>query len=262
MLKQNLNLFKEKVSLLEKALDFTRVGITITDPSLSDNPIIYVNEGFLSMAGYEYEEVIGKNCRFLQGEDTDKDSVREIKEALQDKKKISIKLRNYRKDGTPFWNDLTIDPFYMEEEGKYYFIGIQNDITKQEEYQERLEITLKEIDRLSTPLVPVTDNTLVLPLIGNLSRERFEKITEIVVSDTNVRHATYLILDLSGLGMFDDHTSSLIFQLHHLIKLLGTDLVLTGISAQLAMKAGTSHELYSLKTYLSVQEAINDLSKI
>ncbi|WHY73471.1 PAS domain-containing protein [Fictibacillus enclensis] len=261
-MKQNLNLFKEKVSLLEKALDFTRVGITITDPSLSDNPIIYVNEGFLSMAGYEYEEVIGKNCRFLQGEDTDKDSVREIKEALQDKKKISIKLRNYRKDGTPFWNDLTIDPFYMEEEGKYYFIGIQNDITKQEEYQERLEITLKEIDRLSTPLVPVTDNTLVLPLIGNLSRERFEKITEIVVSDTNVRHATYLILDLSGLGMFDDHTSSLIFQLHHLIKLLGTDLVLTGISAQLAMKAGTSHELYSLKTYLSVQEAINDLSKI
>ncbi|MDM5337032.1 PAS domain-containing protein [Fictibacillus enclensis] len=160
-MKQNLNLFKKKVSLFEQALDFTRVGITITDPSLSDNPIIYVNEGFLSMAGYEYEEVIGKNCRFLQGEDTDKDSVREIKEALQDKKEISIKLRNYRKDGTPFWNDLTIHPFYMEEEGKYYFIGIQNDITKQEEYQERLEITLKEIDRLSTPLVPVTDNTLL-----------------------------------------------------------------------------------------------------
>lgn len=261
-MKHTLNLFKDKVTLLEHALDFTKVGITITDPSLTDNPIVYVNEGFLSMTGYHLDEVLGKNCRFLQGEETDRKAVQEIKDGIQNKKRVSIKLKNYRKDGTPFWNDLAIDPFYMAEEGKYYFIGIQKDISKQEEYQDKLKATLSEIDRLSTPLVPITENTFVLPLIGNLTDERFEKITETVTSSVNVNNADYLILDLSGLGTFNENTSSLIFQLHHLLKLLGTELILTGISPKLAMLAGNSHDLYSLKTYLSVQEAVKHINKL
>ncbi|WP_305585381.1 PAS domain-containing protein [Fictibacillus sp. WQ 8-8] len=75
-MKQTPYLFKDKITLLERALDFTRAGITITDPSLTDNPIVYVNDGFLSMSGYTHEEVIGKNCRFLQGDETDRSKVK------------------------------------------------------------------------------------------------------------------------------------------------------------------------------------------
>ncbi|MED2973866.1 PAS domain-containing protein [Fictibacillus sp. B-59209] len=167
-MKQTPYLFKDKITLLERALDFTRAGITITDPSLTD--IVYVNDGFLSMSGYTHEEVIGKNCRFLQGDETDRSKVKAIKDAIS------------------------------EDEAKYYFIGIQKDITKQEEYQDRLETTLKEIDSLSTPLVPITENTFILPLNGNLTDERFEKITETVISSINISRADYLILDLSGLA--------------------------------------------------------------
>ncbi|UZJ78005.1 PAS domain-containing protein [Fictibacillus sp. KU28468] len=76
------------------------------------------------MSGYTHEEVIGKNCRFLQGDETDRSKVKAIKDAISKKKRISVKLKNYRKDHTSFWNELTIDPFYIEDEAKYYFIGI------------------------------------------------------------------------------------------------------------------------------------------
>ncbi|MCK6256071.1 STAS domain-containing protein [Fictibacillus sp. KIGAM418] len=115
---------------------------------------------------------------------------------------------------------------------------------------------------MSTPLVPITENTFILPLIGNLTDERFEKITETVISSMNISRADYLILDLSGLGTFNENTSPLIFRLNDLLKLLGTEMILTGISAKLAMKAaGSNNKLSSLTTFSSVQEAVKSFQK-
>jgi PAS domain S-box-containing protein len=99
--------------LINKALDYAEVGVTITDPTLEDNPIIYVNNGFLKMTGYSEEELIGKNCRLLQGQGTDKEAVRKVREAIDNRNSIKIQLLNYRKDGTEFWNELTIEPLWI-----------------------------------------------------------------------------------------------------------------------------------------------------
>ncbi|EIT85707.1 blue light GTP-binding receptor [Fictibacillus macauensis ZFHKF-1] len=253
--------FQDKLILLERAMDYSRVGIAITDASLEDNPIVYVNEGFLTMTGYSEDEVLGLNCRFLQGIDTDRSIVATIREKLLKKERISVTIKNYKKNGTFFWNELTIDPFFMEEENRYYFIGVQKDITNQREYQLKLEATLQEIDRLSTPLVPLSDHIHVLPLIGHLSEERFEKISTTVLSSMNMNNAEYLILDLSGLSTFNGNTATLIDQLYHLLKLLGTELIVTGISPTMAMKAGNNGELQQLTTFLTVQEAVKALTK-
>lgn len=122
-----------QLEVIKKALDHVRVGVVITDPALEDNPIVYVNQGFVQMTGYETEEILGKNCRFLQGKHTDPAEVDNIRTALQNKEPVTVQIQNYKKDGTMFWNELNIDP--MEIEDKTYFVGIQNDITKQKEYE-------------------------------------------------------------------------------------------------------------------------------
>nr|ANC67972.1 yeast fluorescent oxygen sensor [synthetic construct] len=126
-----------QLEVIKKALDHVRVGVVITDPALEDNPIVYVNQGFVQMTGYETEEILGKNARFLQGKHTDPAEVDNIRTALQNKEPVTVQIQNYKKDGTMFWNELNIDP--MEIEDKTYFVGIQNDITKQKEYEKLLE---------------------------------------------------------------------------------------------------------------------------
>ena len=84
--------------------------MTISDPSLPDNPLIYANNGFEELTGYSAEEVIGRNCRFLQGPDTDEKSTEIIREAIRNERACTVQILNYKKDGTPFWNRLSITP--------------------------------------------------------------------------------------------------------------------------------------------------------
>ncbi len=95
------------------------------------------------MTGYETEEILGKNCRFLQGKHTDPAEVDNIRTALQNKEPVTVQIQNYKKDGTMFWNELNIDP--MEIEDKTYFVGIQKDITKQKEYEKLLEDSSRKL---------------------------------------------------------------------------------------------------------------------
>jgi PAS domain S-box-containing protein len=85
-------------------------GILITDPCQQDNPIIYASPSLLRLTGYKAEEVIGRNCRFLQGKDTDPAAIARVREAVQVAEPCTVELLNYRKDGTPFWNELSISP--------------------------------------------------------------------------------------------------------------------------------------------------------
>ena len=103
-------------------------SVVITDPSLPGNPIIFVSDEFEKQTGYPPEEVLGRNCRFLQGPDTDPDSIDAISEALQSEGEITVDILNYRKDGSRFWNRLRIRPLYGEDGEVLYYVGAQNPV--------------------------------------------------------------------------------------------------------------------------------------
>ena len=115
--------------LYERGMAATSCGIVITDASLPNNPIIYCNPAFESITGYPPEEVLGRNCKFLQGTDTDPAAVEQIRQALRTEQKCQVVLKNYRKNGTPFWNELKISPVRDASGMVTNFIGVQTDIT-------------------------------------------------------------------------------------------------------------------------------------
>ena len=104
-------------------------GILISDLTQPDNPIVYANRGFCKMTGYEKEDVLGRNCRFLQGDDTDPATVQQIREAVAARESCYVVIRNYRKDGTPFWNELQLTPAPNEHGEVVNYVGVQHDVS-------------------------------------------------------------------------------------------------------------------------------------
>lgn len=113
-------------------------GVVITDPSQPDNPIIYCNPAFAQITGYQLTEIIGRNCRFLQGAETDPAALAEIRVAIAQKREIKTTLLNYRKNGQPFWNELKISPIFADNGELIYFVGIQSDITERKQAEAKL----------------------------------------------------------------------------------------------------------------------------
>ncbi|MGC9929859.1 PAS domain-containing protein [Priestia aryabhattai] len=249
-----------KWSILNKALHSSQSGIIVTDPSLPDNPIIYLNQGFSLMTGYKEDEVLGENCRFLQGPLTNPHHVDEIRSAISRNQSVSVTLVNYRKDGSFFHNQLTIDPTYIEEEDKYYFIGVQKDVTIEITAQEQLQQALEEVERLSTPIVPIEEGISVIPLIGTLSERRTEMLFNSFISRNKSSKDRYLILDVSGLARFNDSFGRDILNIYNWLKLMGTQLVLTGISPNMAIHMSTIEDDMSfILVYQSIKGALRKL---
>ncbi|WP_435319895.1 bacterio-opsin activator domain-containing protein [Haloarchaeobius sp. TZWSO28] len=115
--------------LKERALDEAPVGITIADANAPDMPLIYTNDAFERLTGYDREDVIGRNCRFLQGEDSDPDAVRQMREAIENEEPVSVELVNYTKTGERFWNKVDIAPIRDETGEVSHFVGFQTDVT-------------------------------------------------------------------------------------------------------------------------------------
>ena len=105
------------------------VSIVITNPNLPDNPIIYVNQAFEELTGYARTAAIGRNCRFLQGDETDPADVARIRRAVERREEIGVDLLNYRADRTPFLNRLLLAPIFGDEGRLEYFLGIQKEMT-------------------------------------------------------------------------------------------------------------------------------------
>ena len=103
-------------------------SVVISDPSRPDMPIIFVSDEFERQTGYPPDEVLGRNCRFLQGPETDPKAVQAIRDALAEEAELTIDLLNYRKDGTKFWNRLRIRPLFGEDGKLLYYAGAQNPI--------------------------------------------------------------------------------------------------------------------------------------
>ncbi|MEX0662810.1 MAG: PAS domain-containing protein [Balneolaceae bacterium] len=129
----------DTISMYFNAIDKAKNGILITNPNVEDNPIIFCNKTFQELTGYKKDEVIGRNCRFLQGPDTDQQKIDNLREDISLGNPHKTVLKNYKKDGTRFWNELTVSPIKTDDGTIDYFIGIQNDITELIQTQERLE---------------------------------------------------------------------------------------------------------------------------
>ncbi|KAB8137447.1 PAS domain-containing protein [Gracilibacillus oryzae] len=248
----------KNLTLFEKAINRTRVGMIITDPSEIDNPIIFANDGFYELTGYTSNEVIGKNCRFLQGEKTDRRNIDKIREAIKQEQAVEVQLYNYKKDGTGFWNELTIDPVWIEEEQKMYFVGIQKDVTEEKENTRRLQETLTEIEEISTPIVPVTENAVVLPLIGNFTDNRFDATSSRLSYFFETAEEDYLIIDLSGLLEMDTYVVSKFLQISQLASLMGKKTLLAGVRPDLALKTlGLVDTVDKISTFVNVKSALD-----
>ena len=135
------------LALQDRALAVAAEGITIADARLPDRPLIYVNEGFLRLTGYTREEALGANCKFLQGEDPDQDTIETMRRAMQEGRDCTVEIRNLRKDGTPFWNRLSITPVRDDGGEVTHFIGIQSDVTKRREAEDRLRTINDQLRR-------------------------------------------------------------------------------------------------------------------
>lgn len=138
--------------VLSKILDSCVNGVTLADPDLPEMPIVYANKAFEDISGYPRDEVIGKNCRFLQGEDRDQEARGKLREAIKECQPVEVTLRNYRKNGELFYNHLALTPLFDREGKLIYYLGVQYDVTRQiqaEEEIQRLSQALEGVPRLS-----------------------------------------------------------------------------------------------------------------
>ncbi|MGG7651186.1 PAS domain S-box-containing protein [Pseudomonas frederiksbergensis] len=135
--------------LLQMVINASNDGIVIAEKEgEQDNILIYVNPAFERLTGYTSEEILYQDCRFLQSGDRDQEALPSIREALSSGRSCREILRNYRKDGTPFWNELSLSTIKNPDDGQTYFIGVQKDVTLQVKAQQRvaqLEAQLAEV---------------------------------------------------------------------------------------------------------------------
>jgi PAS domain S-box-containing protein len=112
------------------AVEMTRMPMIVTDARQPDNPIVFANGAFTDLTGYRQHEIMGRNCRFLQGPDTDPHTVAEIRRALEEERAVAVDILNYKAGGEPFWNALFIGPVFDRDGQLLYFFASQMDITQ------------------------------------------------------------------------------------------------------------------------------------
>lgn len=128
----------DNVTLNRQIIEASPLGMILVDARLPDRPIVYVNAAFERHTGYSLDEVVGKNCRFLQAGDHNQPALEILRAALRDQAPCTVTLRNYRKDGTLFWNELRISPIYGTDGSVTHFMGIQSDVTTTKQAEQHL----------------------------------------------------------------------------------------------------------------------------
>ncbi|TKA90080.1 PAS domain-containing protein [Guyparkeria sp. SB14A] len=136
-------------NLLKKAVNASTDGIVIAEQEGSDNILIYANQAFEELTGYSQDDILYQDCRFLQAGDRDQAPLAEVRDAIRRGEATRVVLRNYRKDGSLFWNELSITPVFNDDDHLTYFIGIQRDVTelvRMREENERLRARVAELE--------------------------------------------------------------------------------------------------------------------
>ncbi len=125
--------------VLSKILDSCVNGVSLADPDQEDMPLVYVNKAFETITGYTLVETVGKNCRFLQGNEHDQAEIKQLREAIKNKQPVEVTLRNYRKNGELFYNHLLMSPLFDSNGNLLYFLGVQYDVTPQIRAEEEIK---------------------------------------------------------------------------------------------------------------------------
>ncbi|MBE0505531.1 MAG: PAS domain-containing protein [Marinospirillum sp.] len=125
--------------LLERVVNESQDGIVIAEQEGDENILIYVNKGFERLTGYAADEILYQDCRFLQGDDRDQSTLDKIRNAIKNNQPCREIVRNYRKDGSMFWNELSITPVFDDADQLTYFIGVQKDVTELMQLRQALE---------------------------------------------------------------------------------------------------------------------------
>ncbi len=202
------------VDLLEKAIQASSEGFVIADARAADNPLIYVNPGFERLTGYGSDEVLNRNCRFLQGDDVNQPGLEILRKAIRDGESCLVKLRNYRKDGSLFWNELSLSPVHDEAGAVTHFIGVQKDITARviaeselQESRRRLKQAMASIEEANRTLEQrVADRTTELRQVHHALMES-EKLAAIGQFAAGIVHE--IRSPLGTLGMVLEYMQSL-----------------------------------------------------
>ncbi|WP_151637426.1 histidine kinase famiy protein [Noviherbaspirillum aerium] len=159
----------DRSSVFFAAVEMTRMPMVVTDPNQPDNPIVFVNRAFLDLTNYREEDVLGRNCRFLQGELTDPDTVAEVRAALKEQRAVAVDILNYKADSTSFWNALFIGPIFDQNGKLLYWFASQIDITRRRvsEQSFRHAQKMEAIGQLTAGLAHDFNNLLQV-ITGNL----------------------------------------------------------------------------------------------
>ena len=166
---------EEMLRINERALYSTSTGVVITDCTEPNNPVIYCNPANKTITGYKSHEMMGKNCRILQGDDRDQEGLTQLRQAIKNQKECKVIVRNYRKDGSMFWNELSISPVYNPKGKVTHFVGFLNDITTQVEAEEALKNSREKLQVINDELkdfAHIVSHDLKAPLraISSLSQ--------------------------------------------------------------------------------------------
>jgi PAS domain S-box-containing protein len=197
----------DRLRLLERAVTASTNSISITNPSRPDSPLVYVNPAFERTTGYAAEEVLGRNCRFLQGEDRDQPALGKLRAAIREERHCTVVLRNYRKNGTLFYNELSVYPVRGENDRVMNFVGVQNDITE----RRRTEEALREIRRAERRRIARDLHDIVLQdLSGTLQSLRL-----IHLRSRNSGAEVDLAEELEALGRASSGLRSAVYDLRH-----------------------------------------------
>lgn len=189
--------------LLVKATNLSTDGITIADARREGQPLIYVNAGFEKLTGYSAAELLGKSCQYLQSMDTEQPGVGLLHEALRQGRDCNVTLRNYRKDGSMFWNELNITAVNDQNGAISHFIGIQRDITSHillEQYLHESHLDAHALSQQAHTLFH-TD-----PVAGICNRQHFEEqlASMLQISQRTHNRLSVLLLDMDRFRLFND----------------------------------------------------------
>ncbi len=202
---------ESQLLLKTQAVDRASTSILISDITQPDEPIIYTNKACEELTGYKVEDFVGKNCRFLQGPDTDMEEIRKIREAINNRKPVDVTLLNYKKDGSTFYNRLTLTPIISDGEEVTHYLGIQQDVTavrEAAEYLEQAKIKAEESSRMKTDFLANMSHEIRTPINGIYGFLQLLNTTELndkqqqyaemaSTSTQNLLHIINDILDLS-----------------------------------------------------------------
>ena len=155
--------------VFQEAVHMTRMPMALADPNLPDCPLVYVNPAFTDLTGYAPEEALGRNCRFLQGPDTDPDDVARLRDALALNVTCEIEIYNYRKDGSGFWNALHISPVFDDGGRLIYYFASQIDVSAQKEASRRQAQRMESMGALASGVAHEFNNLMTV-VVGNVER--------------------------------------------------------------------------------------------